>query len=38
MCTYVVVLAQIWSIKSGDVGDVGVVQCLFFVEQVQPIA
>jgi len=33
MCTYVVILAQIWGIKSGDVAYVGVVQCLFFVEQ-----
>ena len=37
MCTYVVVLAQIWDIESGDVGYDGAVQCLFFVEQIQPI-
>jgi len=34
MCTYNVVLSQIWGIKSGDVG---VVQCLIFGEQVQTI-
>ena len=37
MCTYKVILTQIWGIKSEDVGYVGVVQCLVFGEQVQAI-
>jgi len=37
MCTYMVILTQIWDIESGDVGYVGVAQCLFFGEQVQAI-
>jgi len=32
-----VVLTQIWGIESGDVGYVGVVQCLVFGGQVQAI-
>ena len=37
MCTYNVVLTQIWGIENGDVGYVGVVQCSVFGEQVQVI-
>ena len=37
MCTYNIVLTQIWGIESGDVGYVSVVQCLVFSEQVQEI-
>ena len=32
-----VVMTQIWDIETGDVRYVGVVQCLFFGEQVQAI-
>jgi len=37
MRTYNIVLTQIWGIKCGHVGYVGVVQCLVFGEQIQAI-